>query len=113
MREAVAVRALSPGVNDPTTAVQALDHLHDLVRRLIVRQFPAPTRADEAGDLRVIAARPDFEEYVRLAFEEIAMYGTSSVQVKRRLGAILEDCARIAGPARREVLQRLLTPAEK
>lgn len=107
----VAVRALSPGVNDPTTAVQALDHIHDLVRRLTLRQFPARTRADDAGDLRIIAARPEFEELVRLAFEEIAQYGSSSVQVKRRLGVILRDCTSVAGSDRREVLERILTPS--
>ncbi|MBA3458999.1 MAG: DUF2254 domain-containing protein [Deltaproteobacteria bacterium] len=107
----VAVRALSPGVNDPTTAVQALDHLHDLVRRLAVREFPARTRADDAGDLRVIAARPDFVDFVRLAFEEIAMYGTSSVQVRRRLASILEDCVTVAAPDRARDLERVLTPA--
>lgn len=103
----IALRALSPGINDPTTAVQALDHLHDLARRLTLRPFPARTRADDAGDLRLIAPRPDYEDFIRLAFEEIASYGAGSVQVRRRLRAILADCARVAGPGRRRVLDRL------
>ncbi|MDQ3338328.1 MAG: DUF2254 domain-containing protein [Myxococcota bacterium] len=104
----VAVRALSPGVNDPTTAVQVLDHLHDLVRRLVVREFPARTRADGAGELRIIAARPEFIDFVRLAFEEIGIYGADSIQVRRRLGVILADCGALASPGRRRDLQSVL-----
>lgn len=104
----IAVRALSPGVNDPTTAVQALDHLHDLIRRLTTRQFPSRGRADRHGVLRLFVARPSFEDFVRLAFEEIRSYGTSSVQVTRRLARALEDCASIAVAPRRDILNRHL-----
>jgi len=85
----VAIRALSPGVNDPTTAAQSLDHLHDLVRRLTRRRFPSEARADESGSLRLVLPRLDYEGYVRLAFEEIREYGSESVQVLRRLREVL------------------------
>lgn len=104
----VAVRALSPGLNDPTTAVQALDQLHDLVRRLSRRHFPAEARADGTGAVRLVLPRPGFDDYVRLAFEEIFEYGKSSVQVVRRLRGALQDCMAVASPARRQVLREQL-----
>lgn len=105
----VAVRALSPGLNDPTTAVQALDQLHDLVRRLSRRHFPAETRADETGAVRLVLPRPTFDDYVRLAFEEIFEYGQGSVQVVRRLRGALQDCMEITPPARQQVLREQLS----
>lgn len=104
----IAVRALSPGLNDPTTAVQALDQLHDLIRRLSRRRFPAEARADESGSVRLVLSRPSFDDYVTLAFEEILAYGKSSVQVTRRLRGALEDCMEVAPPARRSVLREQL-----
>lgn len=108
----VAIRALSPGINDPTTAVQALDHLHDLVRRLTVRNFPARSRAGPTGLVRVIAARYDFEEYVTLAFDEIRFYGASSSQVRSRLRGAINDCAALASPERARILERFLRSPE-
>lgn len=100
----IGLRALSPGINDPTTAVQAIDQLHDLVRRLTQRAFPSAARADATGRVRVIAARPAYADYVTVAFEEMAQYGASSTQVIRRLRAALDDCIAIAAPDRRAVL---------
>lgn len=109
----VAIRALSPGVNDPTTATQSLDHLHDLVRRLTRRRFPSEARADEHGSLRLVLPRLDYEGYVRLAFEEIREYGSESVQVMRRLRDVLTDCISIAPDGRREVLHAELERATR
>jgi uncharacterized membrane protein len=69
----IAVRALSPGVNDPTTAVEVLDRLHDLLRSLVQRDIPSPARKDDAGRLRLLLPRPDFADYVQLSFEEIRL----------------------------------------
>jgi uncharacterized membrane protein len=104
----VAERALSPSTNDPTTAVQALDQLHDLLRRLALRRFPAPARTDRAGRLRVILPRPDFDSYVRLSLDEIRYYGAGSVQIVRRLRFLLEDLLVVAPPSRRAELRRQL-----
>jgi uncharacterized membrane protein len=109
----VAERALSPSTNDPTTAVQALDELHDLLRRLCTRRFPDPVRADAAGTPRVILPRPDFDAYVRLAVDEIRHYGRGSVQVARRLRFLLEDVLAIAPPWRRGELRRQLAALEE
>ena len=53
----IAAKALSPGVNDPTSAVQALDGLHDLLRRLATRTLPTGAHADEEGQIRLLPAR--------------------------------------------------------
>lgn len=100
----IAVRALSPGVNDPTTAVQAVDHLHDLVRYLTSCNFPTHSCKDDAGSLRVIVRRPSYADYVRLAFEEIASYATQSIHVKRRLRLTFDDLLNVASPERCSVL---------
>jgi uncharacterized membrane protein len=109
----VAERALSPGVNDPTTAVQALDQLHDLLRALSRRRFPASARLDAKGRLRLILPRPSWDAFVQLAFDEIRFYGRDSLQVKRRLRAALEDLLSIAPPDRRAVLTRQLQLVEQ
>lgn len=101
----IAVRALSPGVNDPTTAVQSLDHLHDLVRRLTTCCFPERCRTDSSGVPRLIVRTPTYVDYVRLAFEEIASCSHDSIQVRRRLQIAFEDCLAVAPPERREILQ--------
>lgn len=87
----IAERALSPGVNDPTTASQCLDHLHDLLRRLAQRPLP-PTRVENTGsDTRVVVPQPTWDDYVALALDEIRHWGAGSIQIHRRIGAILDD----------------------
>jgi uncharacterized membrane protein len=108
----IAERALSPGINDPTTAVQALDELHDLLRRLCTRRFPDPVRTDDRGRARVILPRPDFDAYVRLSLDEIRHYGEGSVQIARRLRFLLEDLLPLAPPSRRGELHGQLRSLE-
>ncbi|HYH97938.1 DUF2254 domain-containing protein [Hyalangium sp.] len=105
----VAERALSPGINDPTTAVQALDQIHDLLRMLALRPFPAPTRVDATGQLRLILPRPDWEAFVRLSLDEIREYGEGSLQVMRRMRAVLTDLLTVAPASRRGVLEEQLS----
>ena len=54
LRADIGARALSPGTNDPTTAVQAIDQLHDVMRRLIKRPFPSSVRRDAGGVVRLV-----------------------------------------------------------
>ncbi len=108
----VAERALSPGVNDPTTAVQALDRIHDLLTALANRRFPAESRVDEAGRLRLVLPRPGWDALVRLAFDEIRQYGKGSIQVLRRIRSALLDLRAICPPARRPVLDLELREIE-
>jgi uncharacterized membrane protein len=104
----IAERALSPGVNDPTTAAQAIDQLHDLLRRLVGREFPSRARVDRSGELRVIAPRLSWEDYVDLAFDEIRLYSGRSLQVVRRLRGALTDLVAAAPADRAGALERQL-----
>jgi uncharacterized membrane protein len=86
----VAIKALSPAINDPTTAVQTIDQLEDLLRRLGASELDAGYAADEAGVLRLIFPTPTWEDYLTLAFDEIRQFGAASVQVMRRMRAALD-----------------------
>lgn len=93
----VAIKALSPAINDPTTAVQAIDQIEDMLRRLAKCDLEACRAYDESGVLRVIYRVPTWEDYLALAFDEIRQFGSTSIQVMRRLRAALAelgDCAR-------------------
>jgi uncharacterized membrane protein len=91
----IAVRALSPGMNDPTTAVQALDRIHDLLRRLVRRPIPRDERAVD-GTVRLIVPRPGWPDFVHLALDEIRIAGEGQLQVARRLEAVLVDLLELA-----------------
>jgi uncharacterized membrane protein len=105
----VAIRALSPAVNDPTTAVQALDQVEDLLRRLGGRQLDHGQAFDTLGMLRRTFPAPTWEGYLALSFDEIRQYGATSIQVVRRLRAALVGLAdTIVVEARREAVRRYL-----
>jgi len=89
----IAIRALSPAVNDPTTAAQALDYIEDLLQRLGRAALDTGRIADESGRLRVVFPAPTWEDYLSLSFDEIREFGTSSIQVMRRLRAALVSLA--------------------
>jgi uncharacterized membrane protein len=97
----IAAKALSAAVNDPTSAVQALDQLDDVMRRLAGRCLGDGTLADAGGQVRVRYPAPRWEALVALAFDEILAYGTGTLQVTRRLHALLDDLLAAAPPARR------------
>ena len=104
----IAAKALSPGINDPTTAVQALDQVHDLLRRLATRRFPSPFRLDESGEIVLHLPRPGWPDYVALAIDEIRQYGIGSIQIARRLRHLLLDVRSVAPPSRHGPLDRQL-----
>ena len=87
----IAIRALSPAVNDPTTAVQALDQIQDLLVRMGTRHLEIGEFHDQAGNLRLIVPFPTWDDLLRLAFDEITFCGSSSVQVMRRMNALFAD----------------------
>jgi uncharacterized membrane protein len=103
----IAVRALSDAF-DPTTAVQAVDRLHDCLRQLACRPFPTGEHRDAAGGLRLQVPQISWEGYVRLAFDEIRDLGAGSTQITRRLKAALEDLLTVAPSDRRPPLERQL-----
>ena len=85
----IALRALSPAVNDPTTAVQVLDGLDVLLLDLAPRDLDRRRITDEAGRLRLVYPNPGWPELLELSLTEIRHYGASSPQVARRMRALL------------------------
>jgi len=105
----IAIRALSPAINDPTTAVQAIDQIEDLLRRLCRHDLDTGFVRDAGGALRLVVPMPSWEDYLALAFDEIRQFGMASVQVMRRLRAALTGLADSATmPARAETVRRYL-----
>jgi uncharacterized membrane protein len=104
----IASRALSPGVNDATTAVQCLDGLHDLLRRLLEHPELPEVLVDDDGVGRLIIPRATWADHVALAITEIRIYGAGSPQIPRRLEAMLRDLHGAAAPHQRPVLEREL-----
>ena len=87
----VAARALSPGINDPTTAVHVLGHLSALLCRLTQRQ-PGPIRlADDEGRVRVVLAMPSLGDLLELAMAQPRLYGISDPAVAERLLGLLQE----------------------
>lgn len=102
----IAIRALSPAINDPTTAVQALDQMEDLLLRLGSRRLEIGTVRDSAGALRVVIPHPTWDDYLGLAFDEIRFCGATSIQVMRRMKALVSDLINALPEERREPLKR-------
>jgi uncharacterized membrane protein len=93
---------------DPTTAVQAIDRLHDFLRHLVNRRFPSGEHRDQDDTLRLVIKTVSWDDYVRLCFEEIRIGAAASVQVTRRLRACFEDLLQCAPEERRAPLERQL-----
>ena len=105
----IAIKALSPAINDPTTAVQAIDQIEDLLRRLGGHDLDAGYARNADGVLRLIFSMPTWEDYLVLAFDEIRHYGADSVQVMRRLRSALVGLAdSVTADTRIAVVQRYL-----
>ena len=101
----IAIKALSPAINDPTTAVQSLDFIEDLLRCLGRRRLHAGKLYDPAGTLRVTSPVPEWEDFVTLALEEIRYYGRDSIQVMRRMRALVSDVLPELPPERQPALR--------
>lgn len=105
----IAERSLSSGpFEDPTTAVQAIDRLHDILRQLARRPLHSGLYHDSAGTLRLVVPTMRWGGYVRVAFDEIRQAGAGSPQVSRRLKAALDDLLTVAPPDRRPALEHQL-----
>lgn len=81
----VALRAISPGINDPFTAIRCIDQLSAALCRLAEKDFPSPYRYDEDNNLRVIASTVTFAELTDDAFNQIRHYGSSDAAVTMQL----------------------------
>jgi uncharacterized membrane protein len=99
----IAIKALSPAINDPTTAVQALDQIEDLL--LGQRHLEIGFYRDSDGKLRLVVPFPTWDDLTRLAFDEICAYGATSVQVMRRMNALVTDLRQAVPEERRPALK--------
>lgn len=90
----IALKALSPAINDPTTAVLAIDQLQHLLRMVGRRSLRNHEITDETGRLRVILRTPNWGDFVHISCREIRHYGAGSLQIERRLRAMIENLIR-------------------
>ena len=101
----IAIRALSKAINDPTTAVLAIDQLHRLLRNVGKRHLHDEQIMDDAGYLRVIFPTPNWDDFVQLACREIRLYGAENFQIARRLRAMLGNLTKTLPESRRPALR--------
>ena len=87
----IALKALSPAINDPTTAVLAIDQIQRLLRLVGKRRLHDDTVHDAAGRARLILRTPNWEDFVRLSCSEIRACGANNLQIARRMRAMLEN----------------------
>jgi len=87
----IGLKALSPAINDPTTAVIAIDQLHRLLRKAGNKNLRTDEILDKSGQLAVIVRTPNWQDFVHLAFTEIRQCGAQNMQVSRRLRAMIEN----------------------
>lgn len=90
----IAVRALSPGINDPFTAIAVIDRVRGALVRIAQRQLPGPQVVDEAGELRIVRRVSDFEGVLRASLDQIRQAGAAKpavmIHMLRALGALSE-----------------------
>ena len=103
----IANRALSPAVNDPTTAVQVIDHIGEVLT--VIGQHGSRERAtaNATGAPQLPWSSLDgasSEDFVTLGLTEIREYGASSVQVVRRLRALLDELLETVRPEHRAAI---------
>jgi uncharacterized membrane protein len=104
----IASKALSPAINDPTTAVIAIDQIHHLLRDVGIRNLGRGYALGRRGQVRLIYRRPNWDDFVLLGTTEIRHYGRDSIQVQRRLRAMLKDLMETLPAQRMPILQKEL-----
>jgi uncharacterized membrane protein len=105
----IALKALSPAINDPTTAVLAIDQLNRLLRAVGTRHLRTDEVLDTSGQLRVIVRTPNWDDFVDLAFSEIRACGANNLQIVRRLRAMIENLTETLPDHRQRELQEQST----
>ena len=87
----IALKALSPAINDPTTAVLAIDQLYRLLRRVGSRHLRTDELLNQLSQLRVVFRTPNWDDFVHLSFSEIRSCGSNNLQIVRRLRAMINN----------------------
>lgn len=111
----IALKGLSPGINDPTTAENAMDALSALLVRFAAGERPSLLRAAEGGVVRFVALGAGLDDLIRLGFEQVRGYAASDPVLARRLLVLLkrvEDAATIAGTPCSEASRQAALVAE-
>jgi len=103
----LAQRSLSPGINDPTTALYCIDRLGEAFGRLADREIPSPTRFDENRQLRIVTEINTLGELACHAFAAIARYGITDVDVIARLLSTMDKLSRSSPREACEAIMRL------
>ena len=85
----IALKALSPAINDPTTAVLAIDQLNRMLRAVGKRHLHTEELLDKTGTLRLLFRTPNWDDFVHLTFSEIRSCGSNNLQIVRRLRAMI------------------------
>ncbi|MFI7577825.1 DUF2254 domain-containing protein [Micromonospora sp. NPDC049497] len=106
----IAERALSPAVNDVTTAVRAVQEAHDLLRRLAARPDPVHVVRDDEGRVRVRVDGVPYDVLLAMIVDDIRLVSGQQPRVARLLDAVLRDLATVALPAHRTAISRRLPP---
>ncbi|HYH40418.1 MAG TPA: DUF2254 family protein, partial [Burkholderiales bacterium] len=96
----IAIKALSPAINDPTTAVTSIDQVHRLLRTVGGRDLRGEEIRDAAGEVRLIFRTPNWEDFVHLSCIEIRHCGAGHVQIVRRMRSMLENLVHTLPPHR-------------
>jgi uncharacterized membrane protein len=109
----IALRALSPAINDPTTAVLAIDQLHRLLRRVGRLHLRTDEMLNQSGQLRVVFRTPNWEDFVHLSFCEIRACGSNNLQIVRRLRAMIVNLLQTLPAHRHPALQEQLDLIER
>ena len=109
----IALRALSPAVNDPATAVQVLDTTESLLQVLVSRDLDVAEIADGTGTVRVVLALPSWDDYLRIALDDLIESAYRSPMVLLRARALLTTLLDAAPPARQPPITRRLHRAEQ
>jgi uncharacterized membrane protein len=109
----IAAKGLSPAINDPTTAVLAIDQIHHLLRGLGKRRLDEGVIRDEDGRIRLVYRTPDWEDFVHLAVTEIRQFGGPCIQVTRRVRAMLENLIETLPEERTVLLHRELVVLQR
>jgi uncharacterized membrane protein len=108
----IALRALSPAVNDPTTAVQALDEIDSLLRQIVNRDLAGATINGSDGQPRLQLRLPTWDDYLTVAVDEIIATASSSWPVQRRVDRLLTELIAIAPTERAEALRARMERAQ-
>jgi len=105
----IGLKALSPAINDPTTAEYCLSHLGDALSRLGQRAFPSNERVGVRGETRYVFSRPTWEDFVEAAFAQIRHQAADNLHVTAYLVRVLQAVASCLPPGdRAAAIQREL-----